>query len=64
MWQGTSAYVDFVKALVAPFGVILEVLGVQMGPCLKGFGGLVPSLGALGAQFAPGPPGVFHGPPF
>ena len=42
-----------------PFGIILEVLGVQMGCFGRDFGGLVASLGALGAQFAPGPPGVF-----
>ena len=44
-----------------PFGIILEVLGVQVGYFLRDFGGLVASLGGLGAQFAPGPPGVFQG---
>ena len=43
-----------------PFGIILEVLGVQMGCFGRDFGGLVASLGALGAQFAPGPPGAFQ----
>ena len=47
-------------ALAVPFGIILEVLGVQMGCFLNDFGGLVASLGALGAQFAPGPPGAFQ----
>ena len=46
-----------------PFWSILEVLGVQMVPILLHFGGLVASFGAWGAQFAPGPPGVFHGCP-
>ena len=31
-----------------------------MGCFLKDFGGLVASFGALGAQFAPGPPGAFQ----
>ena len=43
-----------------PFGIILEVLGVQMGCFGRDFGGLVASVGALGAQFAPGPPGAFQ----
>ena len=42
------------------FGIILEVRGVQMGCFGRDFGGLVASLGALGAQFAPGPPGAFQ----
>ena len=49
--------------LAAPFGIILEVLGIQMGCFLKDFGGLAASLDALGAQFAPGPPGCFQGRP-
>ena len=32
------------------------------GVLFRDFGGLVASLGALGAQFAPGPPGSFHAP--
>ena len=46
-----------------PFAIILEVLGVQMGWFLSDFEGLVASLGAFGAQFAPGPPSLFHGRP-
>ena len=44
------------------FGIILEVLGVQMGCFFGDFGGLA-SLGALGAQFAPKPPALFQGRP-
>ena len=45
--------------------MILEILGVQMFTFSMDYGGLdygglVASLSALGAQFAPGPPGVFH----
>ena len=47
-------------ALAVPFGIILEVLGVEMGCFLNDLGGLVASLGALGAQFAPGPPSPFQ----
>ena len=45
-----------------PFWSILEVLGIQMAPILVGFGDLVASLGAYGAPFAPGLPGVFPPP--
>ena len=45
------------------FSFILEVVGVKMGSILVGFWGHVASLVALGAQFAPGPPGAFQGPP-
>ena len=32
----------------------------KIGCFFRDFGGLVASLGALGAQFAPGPPGAFQ----
>ena len=41
------------------FSLILEVVGVKMGQSFFGFGGLVASLVALGAQFAPRPLGAF-----
>ena len=41
----------------------MEVIGVQMGCFLEDFGGLVASLGAMGAQFAPGPPSLIQGRP-
>ena len=47
-----------------PFGIILKVLGAKAAPILVNFDGLVASLGALGAQFAPGPPGFFQRRPF
>ena len=49
-------------ALAVPFW---HNFGCHRGPdgvLFKGFWGLVPSLGAVGAQFAPGPPGAFHPP--
>ena len=39
-----------------PFGVIMDVLGVQMGFFLNDFEGLVPFFGALVAQSVPGTP--------
>ena len=42
------------------FSFILEVVGVKMGSILVVFCGHVASLVALGAQFAPRPPGVFQ----
>ena len=42
-----------------PFSIILELRGVNLGPVLVGFGGLVASLVALGAQLASKPSGAF-----
>ena len=49
----------FVGVCWLAFSFILEVVGVTMAPILVGFWGLVASLVALGAQFAPRPPGAF-----
>ena len=43
-----------------PFLIHFGSLVDQMAPILVGFGGVVASWVALGAQFAPGSPGAFH----
>jgi hypothetical protein len=45
----------FVEVCWLAFSFILEVVGVNMASILVGFWGLVASLVALGAQFAPRP---------
>ena len=63
VYKESVARLSFCRGLLASFFVHFGGRGVQHGVHFGRFGGLGASLSALGAQFAPGPPGLFRGRP-